>query len=98
VQSFADQTPGISYIFSKAERQPSKVILLPVGPVYVNHLRLSLHHSHSFPSLDKYIAAEKERIAKLNAGDIIAEDDLGVGDEEETQELLNLDPKEWKVC
>ena len=25
------------------------------------------------------------------------EDDLGVGDEEETQELLKLDPKEWKV-
>jgi DnaJ homolog subfamily C member 2 len=26
------------------------------------------------------------------------EDDLGVGDEEETAELLALDPKEWKVC
>ena len=26
-----------------------------------------------------------------------AEDDLGVGDEEETPDLLELDPKEWKV-
>lgn len=26
------------------------------------------------------------------------EDDLGVGDEEETDDLLSLDPKEWKVC
>ena len=25
------------------------------------------------------------------------EDDLGVGDEPETEELLALDPKEWKV-
>lgn len=25
------------------------------------------------------------------------EDDLGVGDEAETQELLKSDPKEWKV-
>jgi hypothetical protein len=64
----------------------------------VNHLRLSLHHSHSFSSLDKYVAAEKERIAGLNAGDDVAEDDLGVGDEEETPDLLSLDPKEWKVC
>jgi DnaJ family protein C protein 2 len=72
--------------------------LLPVGPAYVNHLRLSQHHSHSFPSLDKYFAAENERIARLTAGDVIAEDDLGVGDEEETHELLSLDPKEWKVC
>lgn len=73
-------------------------ILLPVGPAYVNHVRLSLHHSHSFSSLDKYIAAEKDRIARLTEGDLIAEDDLGVGDEEETQDLLSLDPKEWKVC
>lgn len=28
----------------------------------------------------------------------MGEDDLGVGDERETDELLSLDPKEWKVC
>ena len=27
----------------------------------------------------------------------MGEDDLGVGDESETEELLSLDPKEWKV-
>jgi DnaJ homolog subfamily C member 2 len=33
----------------------------------------------------------------VNGGVGDEEDDLGVGDEEETEELLNLDPKEWKV-
>lgn len=27
----------------------------------------------------------------------MGEDDLGVGNETETEELLSLDPKEWKV-
>ncbi|KAF8900155.1 DnaJ domain-containing protein [Gymnopilus junonius] len=70
--------------------------LLPVGPAYLNHLRLSLHHAHSFSSLDKHLAAERERLAALHGDDVAAEDDLGVGDEKETDELLNLDPKEWK--
>lgn len=71
--------------------------LLPVGQAYVNHVRLALH-SHSFSSLDGHLAAERERKAKLEAHDAAGEDDLGVGDEEETPELLSLDPKEWKVC
>ncbi|KDR77354.1 hypothetical protein GALMADRAFT_120569 [Galerina marginata CBS 339.88] len=70
--------------------------LLPVGPAYLNHLRLSLHHSHSFSSLDKHLAAESDRLAALHGGDVVTEDDLGVGDEEEPEELLSLDPKEWK--
>ncbi|KAF4613305.1 hypothetical protein D9613_011205 [Agrocybe pediades] len=70
--------------------------LLPVGPAYLNHLRLSLHHSHSFSSLDKHLEAERERLAALHGDDGAGEDDLGVGDEEETPELLALDPKEWK--
>jgi hypothetical protein len=71
--------------------------LLPVGPAYLNYLRLSFHHTYSFSSLDKHIIAERERVAKLHADDASGEDDLGVGDEEETEELLSLDPKEWKV-
>jgi hypothetical protein len=41
--------------------------------------------------------AERERLAALHGDEMTGEDDLGVGDEEETQELLKLDPKEWKV-
>ncbi|KAJ3494487.1 hypothetical protein NLJ89_g10797 [Agrocybe chaxingu] len=70
--------------------------LLPVGPAYLTHLRLSLHHEHSFSSLDKHLTAERERLAALHGDDANGEDDLGVGDEEETPELLSLDPKEWK--
>ncbi|PPQ83401.1 hypothetical protein CVT25_003848 [Psilocybe cyanescens] len=70
--------------------------LLPVGPAYINHLRLSLHHSHSFSSLDKHLAAERDRLAALHGEDNAGEDDLGVGEEEEPEELLALDPKEWK--
>jgi len=47
--------------------------------------------------LDKHLAAERERLATLNGDDAAGEDDLGVGDEEESEETLNLDPKEWKV-
>lgn len=63
----------------------------------MNHLRVSLHHAYSFSSLDKHLAAERERLAALHGDDQASEDDLGVGDEEETQELLKSDPKEWKV-
>lgn len=33
----------------------------------------------------------------LNGNGATVEDDLGVGEEEETEDLMNLDPKEWKV-
>ncbi|KJA25395.1 hypothetical protein HYPSUDRAFT_37907 [Hypholoma sublateritium FD-334 SS-4] len=70
--------------------------LLPVGPAYANHLRLALHHAHSFSSLDKHLEKERERLAALHSADNAAEDDLGVGSEEEPEELLHRDPKEWK--
>lgn len=63
----------------------------------MTHLRVSLHHAYSFSSLDKHLEAERERLAALHQDDVAGEDDLGVGDEEETPELLKLDPKEWKV-
>ena len=70
--------------------------LLPVGPAYLAPSAL-VAHAHSFLSLDKHLNAERERLAALYGEDAAGEDDLGVGDEEEPEELLNLDPKEWKV-
>lgn len=71
--------------------------LLPVGPAHLNYLRLALHHAHDFSSFDEYLNAERDAKEKLLAAEGGAEDDLGVGDEEESPELLALDPKEWKV-
>jgi DnaJ family protein C protein 2 len=53
-------------------------------------------HDLSFEEHDKHIEEEQKRRRDLEqeAGE---EDDLGVGDEEETEDLLSLDPKEWKV-
>ncbi|PPQ89901.1 hypothetical protein CVT25_004860 [Psilocybe cyanescens] len=63
--------------------------LLPVGSAYINHLCPSLHDSHSFSSLDKHLSALH---GEVNVG----KDGLGVGEEGEPEELLALDPKEWK--
>ncbi|KAF5384055.1 hypothetical protein D9615_003143 [Tricholomella constricta] len=71
-------------------------ILLPVGHAHLNHLRLALHHAHDFDSFDAHIASEREAKEKLLAAEGAAEDDHGVGDEEEPEDLLALDPKEWK--
>lgn len=71
--------------------------LLPVGPAHLNYLRLALHHNYDFSALDTHLEAERQEKEKLLAGSAGSEDDLGVGDEEETTELLALDPKEWKV-
>ncbi|KAJ3556537.1 hypothetical protein NP233_g11955 [Leucocoprinus birnbaumii] len=70
--------------------------LLPVGPAYLNHLKLTLKHGHDYEKLDRDLEEErvrKEQEEKDGAGQ---EDDLGVGEEPETDELLSLDPKEWK--
>lgn len=72
----------------------AKRTLLPVGPAYLAHVRRSIHN-HSFEEHDKL--AEEERKKKEHANGENVEDDLGVGDEEETEDILSLDPKEWKV-
>ncbi|PPQ94538.1 hypothetical protein CVT25_012632 [Psilocybe cyanescens] len=79
--------PSTSHI--SAPHPSGHCTLLPVGPAYINHLRLSLRHSHSFSSLDKHLAA-------LHGEVNVDEDGLGVGEEEEPEELLALDPEEWK--
>jgi len=67
-----------------------------VGPAYLAHVR-RIVHDLSFEEHDRHVEEEQRRRRNLEQeGD--DEDDLGVGDEEETEDLLSLDPKEWKVC
>ena len=73
-------------------------VILPAGSAYLNYLRLSIQHNHSFDALDDELEADERRRAAQNDDAANVEDDLGVGDESETEELLSLDPKEWKVC
>lgn len=72
--------------------------LLPIGPAYLNHLKLSLKHAHDFDALDRHLQDELFQKQALAADGANGEDDLGVGDEPEAVDLLDLDPKEWKVA
>ncbi|KAF9781269.1 DnaJ-domain-containing protein [Thelephora terrestris] len=65
--------------------------LFPVGPAYLAHVRRKVHDL-TFEAHDKH---EEERNRGGSSSDEII-DDLGVGDEEEDEVLLSLDPKEWK--
>ena len=69
--------------------------LFPVGPAYLAHVRRKVHDL-TFEAHDKH-EEERNRLAGGSSPDEIV-DDLGVGDEEEDEDLLSLDPKEWKVC
>ena len=69
--------------------------LLPVGTAYIAHVRRAINN-HTFEQHDE-LADEARRLALTNGGANNFEDDLGIGDEEESEELLRLDPKEWKV-
>lgn len=71
--------------------------LLPVGPAYLNHLKLTLKYASDFSALDKHLEEELQKKLAQEADGVNGEDDLGVGDEPESEELLSLDPKEWKV-
>lgn len=55
-------------------------------------------HNLSFDDIDKQEEEERKRLAALNGDGTNGEDDLGVGEEEEPEDLLSQDPKEWKVC
>lgn len=54
-------------------------------------------HNLSFEEHDRHAEDERKRLEALNGTGVNGEDDLGVGDEDETEDLLSLDPKEWKV-
>jgi len=85
--SFASYSPFCSAAF--VERK-----LIPVGPAYLAHVRRVVHDL-SFEEHDKHVEEAQKR--RQNLEQEADEDDLGVGDEEETEDLLTLDPKEWKV-
>lgn len=68
--------------------------LIPVGPAYLAHVRRVVHDL-SFEEHDKHVEEVEKR--RRNLEQEADEDDLGVGDEEETEDVLSLDPKEWKV-
>jgi DnaJ family protein C protein 2 len=69
--------------------------LLPAGQSYLAHVR-RVEHKISFAEYDLREASERERREAENGANGGGEDDLGVGSEEETDEILTLDPKEWK--
>ncbi|KAL1939028.1 hypothetical protein VTO73DRAFT_10288 [Trametes versicolor] len=69
--------------------------LLPAGQAYLAHVRRAVHNL-SFEEHDKHAEEERKRYEALHGTGNGAEDDLGVGDEEEPEDLLTLDPKEWK--
>ena len=68
--------------------------LFPVGPAYLAHVRRKVHDL-TFEAHDEH-EEERNRLAAGSSSDDII-DDLGVGDEEEDEDILSLDPKEWKV-
>ncbi|KAF7792190.1 hypothetical protein EIP86_003222 [Pleurotus ostreatoroseus] len=69
--------------------------LLPAGPAYLAHVKRAVHNL-SFEQYDEHAEEERKRLDTLHGNGAAVEDDLGVGDEEETEDLLSLDPKEWK--
>ncbi|KAI0705677.1 DnaJ domain-containing protein [Earliella scabrosa] len=69
--------------------------LLPAGQAYLAHVRRAVHNL-TFEEHDKHAEEERKRLEALSGAGSTVEDDLGVGDEEETEDLLMLDPKEWK--
>ncbi|KIY48937.1 DnaJ-domain-containing protein [Fistulina hepatica ATCC 64428] len=70
--------------------------ILPAGPAFFSYARLALQYNYDLNAHDKRVAEEERRLQELNAANGADEDDLGVGDEPETAEILALDPKEWK--
>ncbi|KAL1752313.1 DnaJ domain-containing protein [Schizophyllum commune] len=75
---------------------PTQRRLVPAGPAFINYARLKLHHNFDLDTHDKHLETQKQKLEEQNAANGSGEDDLGVGDEPESAELLSLDPKEWK--
>ena len=71
--------------------------LIPAGPAYLAHVKRAVHKL-TFEEHDKHLEEEQKRLQAHSGNGVNGEDDLGVGDEEEDEDLLSLDPKEWKVC
>lgn len=91
VCGFAALSPIGSLLAAFVERR-----LLPAGPAYLAHVKRAVHQL-TFDEHDKHAEEERKRWEALNGTGVDGEDDLGVGDEPEDEDLLSLDPKEWKV-
>lgn len=74
--------------------KPSTSTIFPAGPSYIGHVRRRLNQ-RTFEQDDE---EEMARLAaELDAAGVEDEGDLGIGDEPESADLLERDPKEWKV-
>lgn len=80
--------------FASVSAPSTSGAVYPAGPAFHAHARRILNQ-RSFADDD---AHEKERLAANGNGEVVEEDaDAGLGDEEEDLDLLELDPKKWKV-
>lgn len=68
--------------------------VLPAGPAFISQARRVLNQ-RSFADEDRLLAED----AAKNGNQVVEEDDAdaGLGDEQEDKQLLQLDPKLWKV-
>ncbi|KAF9513586.1 hypothetical protein BS47DRAFT_1344064 [Hydnum rufescens UP504] len=75
---------------------PRPRTLLPVGSAYLAHARRTIHKRTLQEDFDELREQQRQLDENRANGAFNEEDDLGVGDEEETPELLGRDAKEWK--
>lgn len=71
----------------------SDATLLPAGPSYIAHTRRQLRQL-DFDADDE---AERVRLEELKKADMGDGDDEDLPEEEESRDLLDRDPKDWKV-
>lgn len=74
---------------------PTKRDILPAGPAFVGFARRA-YHKRSFVE-DEQIESEHASRSATPAGQLENDEDY-VESEPESAAMLNLDPKEWKVC
>ncbi|KAF9242273.1 hypothetical protein BU15DRAFT_72809 [Melanogaster broomeanus] len=89
-QNWAEPSSPAKSISALVQRK-----LIPAGSAYLAHVRRAINNI-SFEEYDKQIEEDRKRLEALNGDGLNGEDDLGVGDEEESPDLALLDPKEWK--
>lgn len=70
--------------------------LYAAGPGYIAHARRVLKNS-TFAEDDEHVEAERKRLQELAAANGEGADEYAdLGDEPESKDLLELDPKQWK--
>ncbi|KAH7101248.1 DnaJ-domain-containing protein [Auriculariales sp. MPI-PUGE-AT-0066] len=89
----ADWAPTAST--SKTISPLSTISLLPAGSAFSAHIR-RVKNNVTFEEDDRLAEEQRRLETERLAAEHAAENDLGVGEEEESLTLLALDPKEWK--